>query len=338
MEGRRKGDSTCVFPEMPVIVSASSVVGPEEGKGPLGPLFDLVYDDTLAGELSWEKGETRMIRQAVELTLAKANMTDADLQFLLAGDLLNQITASGFMAREHDVPFLGLYGACSTIMEGLGLASILVSGGFAQRVVATASSHHDTAERQYRYPTEFGYQRPPTSQWTVTGAGALLVSKEGVGPQVESFTAGRIQDYGVIDSNDMGSAMAPAFVDTLTRHLSDMGRQPKDYDLILSGDLGSVGTDVARHLLREKGIDVAGVHQDSGLLIYEVTPKVCAGASGCGCIASVFAAKIWPDLARGRLKRALLVATGALHSPTTCQQNESIPSIAHAVSVVGCTT
>lgn len=335
LESRRRGSSTCVFPDMPFIVSAASVVGPKEGEGPLRTGFDVIYKDTLAGESSWEKGESRMVRQAVDIAMAKASFTDDDVDFILAGDLLNQIIASGLMGREHNVPFLGLYGACSTMTEGLGLASALVSGGFARRAVAAASSHHDTAERQYRYPTEFGYQRSPTSQWTVTGAGAALVANEGPGPRVESFTAGRIQDYGIIDSNDMGSAMAPAFVDTLCRHLEDMSRSPLDYDLILSGDLGRLGSTVARHLLKEKGIDLTGVHKDSGLLIYEMTPEVCSGASGCGCIATVFAAKVWKELNAGKIKRALLIATGALHSPTTCQQNESIPSVAHAVSLVG---
>lgn len=335
METRRRGKSTCVFDEMPFIISTASVVGPKEGKGPLSSGFDVIYKDTLAGESSWEKAESRMSRQAVDIALAKVFLADEDVDFLLSGDLLNQITASGFMGRDHDIPFLGLYGACSTMMEGLGLGAALVASGFARKVVATASSHHDTAERQYRYPSEYGYQRSPTSQWTVTGAGAALVSKEGSGPRVESFTAGRIQDYGIIDPNDMGSAMAPAFVDTLSRHLGDMERTPKDYDLILSGDLGRTGSVVARHLLKEKGIDLTGVHQDGGLLVYEMTPDICSGASGCGCIATVFGAKVWKELNSGKLGRVLLIATGALHSPTTCQQNESIPSIAHAVSVEG---
>lgn len=335
LESMRRGSSTCVFREMPVIVSAAAVCGPKEGKGPLGPGFDLIYKDTLAGENSWEKAESRMARQAVEIALAKASLSNNDVDFLFAGDLLNQITASGFMGRELNIPFLGIYGACSTMIEGMGLAAALVAGGFARRAVAAASSHHDTAERQYRYPTEFGYQRASTSQWTVTGAGAAVLANEGSGPRIESFTAGRIQDYGIIDPNDMGSAMAPAFVDTLCRHLEDMSRGPQDYDLILSGDLGRIGSTVARHLLKEKGIDLTGVHEDSGLLVYEMTPEICSGASGCGCIATVFAAKVWKELSAGKLKRVLLIATGALHSPTTCQQNESIPSVAHAVSVLG---
>lgn len=334
MDLNRRGASTCVFPKMPVIVAAASVVGPREGKGPFGDLFDLVCEDTLCKEVSWERAETKMQRQATDIALAKAGIEDAQVDFFLAGDLLNQIISSGFTARDRDIPFLGLYGACSTIGEALAIGSFLISGGFGRNVLAASSSHHDTAERQYRYPTEFGYQRVPASQWTVTGAAALVLSSQGAGPKVEAATVGRVTDYGITDANDMGSAMAPAFADTVWRHLSDMGRSPSDYDAVFSGDLGRVGSQVALHLLKQRGIDLEGVHRDAGLLIYDMEPEICSGASGCGCVAAVFAAKIWRDLASGTLRRALLVPTGALHSPTTCQQAESIPSVAHAVSLV----
>lgn len=334
MEFHRRGNSTCVFPQMPVVKSVASVVGPREGQGPLGSLFDMVYSDTLFGETSWEKAETRMLRQAMDLALAKASLDQTQIDFLLAGDLLNQIISSSYMAREYDIPYVGLYGACATMCEGLAVASLLVSGGFARNVAVASSSHHDTAERQYRYPTEFGYQRVPTSQWTATAAGAAIVGAAGTGPRIEAVTIGRVQDVGIIDPNDMGSAMAPAFADTVWRHLSDMSRKPEDYDLVLSGDLGKVGVSIARWLLRQKGIVLDTVHQDAGLLLYEMKPEIGAGGSGCGCIASVFAAKFWPELFNGTLSRILLVATGALHSPTSCQQGESIPSIAHAVAIV----
>jgi len=330
----RQGTSTCVFPDMPKIISMASVVGPREGQGPLGQLFDMVYQDTLFGEISWEKGESRMLRQAVDLALAKAGIDETEVDFLLAGDLLNQIISSSYMAREFDVPYIGLYGACATMGEGLAMAGFLVSGGFGRYVLVASSSHHDTAERQYRYPVEFGYQRVPTSQWTATAAGAAVLAARGTGVGIEAVTLGRVQDYGITDPNDMGSAMAPAFADTVWRHLSDMGRKPDDYDLILSGDLGRVGTELGRRLLRKKGIIVDQVHQDSGLLLYNMTPAIGAGGSGCGCIAAVLAAKLWPELLSGKVKRALIVPTGALHSPTSCQQGESIPSIAHAVSLV----
>ncbi|HHY76431.1 MAG TPA: stage V sporulation protein AD [Firmicutes bacterium] len=334
MAPNRRGSSTCVFPKMPVIVSAASVVGPREGKGPLGPLFDLVCADTLCGETSWEKAETKMLRQAVDLAEAKAGLEDAEVDFFLAGDLLNQIISSSFTARDKDIPFLGLYGACSTIGEAMALGSFLISGGFARNVLVASSSHHDTAERQYRYPTEFGHQRVPSSQWTVTAAAALLLSAQGEGPKVEAVTVGRVMDFGITDANDMGSAMAPAFADTVWRHLIDLGRSPGDYDAIFSGDLGMVGSKAALHLLKKRGIDLKEVHHDTGLMIYGMEPEICSGASGCGCVASVFAAKIYPELKSGKLKRVLLVPTGALHSPTTCQQAESIPGIAHAVSLV----
>ncbi|HHW17958.1 MAG TPA: stage V sporulation protein AD [Firmicutes bacterium] len=319
---------------MPVVVAAASVVGPREGEGPLGRLFDMVYNDTLFQETSWEKAETRMLRQALDLALAKAGIDQTQVDFLLAGDLLNQIISSSYMAREYDIPYVGLYGACATMAEGLALGSLLVGGRFARYVAVASSSHHDTAERQYRYPTEFGYQRVPTSQWTATAAGAVIIAAKGAGPRVEAVTVGRVQDYGVIDPNDMGSAMAPAFADTVWRHLQDMSRKPDDYDLILSGDLGKIGVGISHRLLLQKGIDIESRHQDSGLLLYEMKPEIGAGASGCGCIASVFTAKFWPDLMAGKIKRMLLVATGALHSPTSCQQGESIPSIAHAVALV----
>lgn len=334
METHRRGTSTCVFQETPVIVSAAAVVGPSEGQGPLGHLFDMVYSTTLLGEASWEKAETKMLRQAVDLALAKAQIEQSQVDFLIAGDLLNQIISSGYMAREYDIPFLGIYGACATMSEGLGLASFLTAGRFARYVVVASSSHHDAAERQFRYPTEFGHQRPPTSQWTATAAGAAVVAAKGKGPRVEAVTIGRVQDLGIPDANDMGSAMAPAFSDTVWRHLVDMSRKPEDYDMIISGDLGKIGSNVGRHLLRNKGIDIDRVHQDAGLLMYELTPEISAGGSGCGCAASVFSGKVWRELRDRKLKRVLLVATGALHSPTACQQGESIPSVAHAVSIV----
>jgi stage V sporulation protein AD len=330
----RQGTSTCVFGERPVVVSAAAVVGPREGQGPLGHLFDMVYSTTLLEEASWEKAESKMLRQAVDLALAKAGVEQSQVDFIIAGDLLNQIISSGYMAREYDIPFLGIYGACATMSEGLGLASFLTAGRFARYAIVASSSHHDAAERQFRYPTEFGHQRPPTSQWTATAAGAVLVGAKGQGPMIEAVTIGKVQDLGIPDANDMGSAMAPAFADTVWRHLQDMSTKPEDYDLVLSGDLGRIGSEVGRHLLREKGVVIDHVHQDAGLLLYETTPEIGAGGSGCGCAAGVFSSKIWRELRNKQLNRVLLVATGALHSPTACQQGESIPSIAHAVSII----
>lgn len=334
MKFSRQGNSTVVFPVMPVVRSSACVVGPKEGKGPLREGFDLIHEDTLAGRTSWEKAESLMLRQSLDIALAKAGLDETQIDFLLAGDLLNQIISANFMAREFDVPFIGLYGACSTMAEGLTIASMLVAGGFARNAALAVSSHHDTAERQYRYPTEFAYMRTPTSQWTVTAACSAVIGVMGNGPWIEAVTAGRVQDNGVTDANDMGSAMAPAFADTVWRHLQDMSRKPEDYDLILSGDLGKIGSRLARELLRKKGVDIEDRHRDAGLLIYEDRPEIGAGGSGCACSAAVFSAMVVPSMRRGELKRVLFVATGALHSPTTCQQGESIPSIAHAVSLV----
>ena len=334
MSHQKAGSSTHRFSPMPVVVSTGSVVGPREGGGPLGALFDLSYRDTLAGEVSWERAEARMLRQAGDIAMEKAGLTDDGVDFLLAGDLLNQIVSSSYVAREHDIPYLGLYGACSTIGEGMGIASLLIGGGFAKNVLVCSSSHHDTAERQYRYPTEFGYQRVPASQWTATAAGAAIVSASGAGPRIEAVTIGRVQDYGVKDANDMGTAMAPAFADTVWRHIKDMGRKVEDYDVIFSGDLGMIGSNVARALLRREGLSIDANHHDTALMIYEMKSEVGSGASGCGCVASVFAAKIWRALRDGSLHRVLLVPTGALHSPTSCQQGESIPCVAHGISLV----
>ncbi len=336
MQFCRKGASTCVFEPMPVVISAASVVGPKEGRGPLGKLFDMIYSTTLLGESSWEKAESKMLRQAVDIALAKADLNPSQIDFLIAGDLLNQIISSTYMAREYDIPFLGIYGACATLSEGLILGSVLTSSRYARHVLVASSSHHDAAERQFRYPTEFGHQRPPTGQWTATASGAVIIGLEGKGPRIEAVTVGRVRDLGVQDPNDMGSAMAPAFVDTVWRHLSDMSREPQDYDLIVSGDLGRIGAAVAKQLLKMKGIDISAVYQDAGILIYEQLPEVGAGGSGCGCAASVFSAKLWPKLQKGEYSRVLFVATGALHSPVSCQQGESIPSVAHAVSISAC--
>ena len=334
MEFFRRGSSTVVFRDPPSIRSSACVVGPREGKGPLRDGFDLIHEDTLAGRTSWEKAESLMLRQSLDIALAKAGLNESQIDFLLAGDLLNQIISANFMAREFDIPFLGLYGACSTMGEGLAIASMLVAGRFARNVALAVSSHHDTAERQYRYPTEFAYMRTPASQWTVTAACSTIIGAMGDGPWVEAVTPGRVQDNGITDANDMGSAMAPAFADTVWRHLQDMARDAPDYDLILSGDLGRVGTTIAKELLRQKSIDIEGKHRDAGLLIYEDRPEIGAGGSGCACSAAVFSAVVVPSMRRGELRRVLFVATGALHSPTTCQQGESIPSIAHAVSLI----
>jgi stage V sporulation protein AD len=304
-----------------------------EGKGPFGKSFDYVMEDTLFGEKSWEKAESKMLRESILRAIMKAKLTPADIDFMFAGDLLNQIVAANFAAREINIPFLGLYGACSTMVEGLALAAMMIDGGFAHRTVVGASSHHNSAERQYRMPTEQGTQRVLWAQWTVTGAGSALLVKEGTGPVLTHCTLGQVQDLGMKDANDMGSCMAPAAADTLIRHFQDLGRQPTDYDLILSGDLGSVGLNITKELLGFEGYDVKEKMTDSGVEIYSPEQDAHAGGSGCGCIATLLCGPILRRMAEGVYQRILVVGTGALLSPLSAQQGESVPAIAHAAVI-----
>jgi stage V sporulation protein AD len=333
MDLNLKGKQTMVFPAPPSILETASVVGPLEGRGPLGDSFDIIKEDTLSGQDSWEKAECRMMEEAAQLCLKKAGLRETDVGLFVAGDLLNQCINANFAARNLSIPFLGLYGACSTMVEALIIAAMAVEGRYAKYALAATSSHHDTAERQLRYPTEFANQRAPTAQWTVTASGAALVGY-GNRPVISMATIGKVVDLGGTDPNDMGSAMAPAAADTIWQHLQDTGRTPEDYDLILTGDLGQVGTAAMRVLLEGEGVDVSRVHQDSGLLIFpRDQTDVNAGGSGCGCVAAAFTGHIYKGLLEGRLARVLVVATGALHSPTSVQQGESIPCIAQAVVV-----
>lgn len=333
---KRVGKQTIRFFESPAIVSTATVAGPKEGQGPFGQFFDAVKEDTLLGEKSWENAERKIVEEAVQLALKKADLGSSEVDFLLAGDLLNQIISSSYTARELSIPFLGLYGACATLSEALILAAILADGGYARYVMAVASSHHDTAERQYRYPTEFANQRPPTAQWTVTGAGAALVAKGSGAPRITYATVGKVVDMGVSDPNDMGGAMAAAASETIWQHLQDTERTPNDYDLILTGDLGEVGSASALRLLKQTGVDISAVHRDCGLLIFDrARPEVHAGGSGCACSGLIFCGPVYQRLSAGELRRVLLVATGSLHSPCSVQQGQSIPGVAHAVAVEG---
>lgn len=330
----KKTGQTMVYASPPSILGTASVVGPREGQGPLAGWFDVVKPDRLLGQKSWEMAEVKMVEEAVDLALTKAGVSRSHLDFLLAGDLLNQIIAASFAARTVDRPYFGLYGACATIAEAMALGAALVDGGFATNVCAVSSSHHDTAERQYRFPTEFGAQRPPTAQWTATAAGAVVIGPPGVGKLcLTHATVGRVVDSGLKNPFDMGSAMAPAAVDTIAAHFRDTGRDPEAYDLVVTGDLAAVGQPLAADLLRKQGLNLDGRFVDSGMMIYDETQDAHAGGSGCGCSASVFAGYLAKNLAAGKFKRILLVATGALHSPTTYQQGESIPCVAHAVVV-----
>jgi len=333
MDLKRMGNQTVVFANPPVILSSYSVVGPKEGQGPLGQTFNHIWKDGLHGERSWEVAESKMLLEAMKGAVKDAQVPEDKIDFILAGDLLNQIISSSFAARQMGLPFIGLYGACSTMALSMAVGSMLIDGGFARHVLAGVSSHHDTAERQFRSPTEQGTQRAMSAQWTVTGAGSVVLGGSGAGPRITSATIGRIVDYAESDVNNMGAAMAPAVADTILNHLHDLHRQASDYDLIISGDLGSVGLALAAEVLKQSGINMGTSFTDCGIMIFDASQDVHAGASGCGCSSVVFAGEIMKRIKAGELKRVLLVGSGALHSSTSSLQGESIPGIGHAVVI-----
>lgn len=334
MAQKRLGKQTIVFQNPPSIIATATIVGPKEGDGPLKDYFDLILDDDLWGESSWEKTEAKLQQEAVKLALTNAKKVTTDVDYLFAGDLLNQIISSSYAARELKIPFFGLYGACSTKTESLSLGAMAIDGGFADIVVCVTSSHFSTAERQYRFPLEHGNQRPLTAQWTVTGAGASVLSSSGNGPYITHVTTGRIIDPGIVNANNMGPAMAPAAADTIIRHFKDTGFKPEDYDLIITGDLATVGKEIAQELMAKEGYDISNIFMDCGIEIFDAERQdTHAGGSGCGCSAVVFAGYLYKALKAGKYKRIMLVSTGALLSPTIVQQGESIPGIAHAVTI-----
>ncbi|NLW48302.1 MAG: stage V sporulation protein AD [Firmicutes bacterium] len=332
---KKLGKQSFYFANPPVIISTGTVVGPFEANSPFKDDFDFIFDDNLAGQESFEKAERTLLLNACYTALNKINTPPENIEYFLAGDLLNQIISAGFSALKLEIPFLGIYGACSTAVEGLILASVMIDGGFCNLAMAATSSHNSSAERQYRYPTEYGNQRKPFSQWTVTGAGAAVVSVTGMGPVITHATVGKVTDLACKDPLNLGAAMAPAAADTIIRHFADTGRNPTDYDLILTGDLGKVGQELAIQWTAESGgFDLSMNYQDCGELIYDkVDERVHAGGSGCACAAIVAYGNIYRRLRAGELKKVLLVATGAMHSPTSFQQGENIPCIAHAISI-----
>ena len=311
------------------VMSSAAVVGGKEHEGPLSGFFDL-YDETDSfGQDTWEKSESEMQRRALALAMKKSGLTAEDIEAVFAGDLLNQCVGSAYGLLEYSIPYFGLYGACSTSAESIMLAAILTSGGFAERAAAVTSSHNCAAERQFRTPTEYGGQRSPTAQWTVTGAGAFIIGK-GDGVRISEALPGIAIDKGISDASNMGAAMAPATMDTLTRYFSESGRAPRDFDMILTGDLGYEGSSILCELMKTEGLDISKVHTDCGMIIYNrETQDVHSGGSGCGCAATVLGAYILPRLARGELSDVLFLATGAMMSPASIQQGLSIPSIAH---------
>ena len=322
---------TLVLKNAPAVSAFASVVGQQEADGPLGRRFDAVEPDARAGQDSWEKAESAMLRRAIDMAAERAGGAPG---CVLAGDLLNQCAGSAYAVRGVAAPFFGLYGACSTMAESLGLAALLVDGGYFESAAAATGSHFCSAERQFRYPLEYGGVRTPTAQWTVTGAGCVVLSREGAGPYVTRFTPGRIVDAGIKDMANMGAAMAPAAYDTLKRHFEQTGRGPDYYDVVLTGDLGRLGQEILRDLFAADGVDLGPNYMDCGVLIYDIERQdTHCGGSGCGCSASVLTGHFLRGMRDGLWRRVLFAATGALMSPTTAQQGESIPAICHAVAI-----
>ena len=332
----RLSRSTLRLTRPPVILGQAAVVGKKEGDGPLGKEFDRVNEDTTFDEATWEKSESRLQKEAVELLLENTGTAASSVELILAGDLLNQCVGSTYGLRSFGIPFLGLFGACSTMAEGLVVGSLLTESGMAQKIAAVTSSHFCTAERQFRFPLEYGGVRTPTSQWTVTGSGAVLLGNAGDGVTVTAATVGQIVDAGITDANNMGAAMAPAAASTIRTFFLDTGAVLDDYDAVVTGDLGLVGSRLLCELLEEDGIDLRGKHLDCGKMIFDPKEQdVHAGGSGCGCCASVLCGHFLPRLHRGEYKKILFCATGALMSPTVVQQGESIPGICHLVELTG---
>ncbi|MBQ3053733.1 MAG: stage V sporulation protein AD [Clostridia bacterium] len=331
---KKTGKQTIIFNNPPHILSYVAVGGKEEAKGPLGKHFDTIFPDPYLGEASWEKAECKLQYSAVKTLLEKSNYLPQDIDIMFGGDLINQCTSSYFAARDLQIPLYGIYGACSTMAEALHLGCMAIEGDFAENIIAVTSSHFCSSEKQFRFPLEYGGQRPPTSQWTVTASGAVLVTKETGDIIIDKITTGKIVDKGITDANNMGAAMAPAAADTIKTHFEDTKLDYDYYDLIVTGDLGKLGKTLLDRLLKEEGIDLSERLDDCGCMIYNIDKqdKHCGG-SGCGCSASVLASYILPMVKEEKFKKVLFVPTGALMSPLTCKQGESIAGVAHAVSI-----
>ena len=327
------GKQTIKFNNPPTIVDCASIVGPKEAQGPLSKYFDQTLDDEFWGEKTWEKAESKIIKETVNTVISKSGIPSTQIDCMFAGDLLNQCISSSFGLRELGIPFFGVFGACSTFVESLSLGAICAES-FANNVLCATSSHFCSAEKQFRFPLELGNQRPPTSQWTVTGAGSAILSKNGNGPYITHITPGKIIDFGIKDGNNMGAAMAPSFADTLMTHLLDTGRNPSYYDAIISGDLGYIGKNIAIDILKSNGYNIKSNYNDCGVLIFDKESQdTHSGGSGCACCGTVFSGYLFKQLKSRKIKRLLLIATGALMNSTTSQQGETIPGIAHAISI-----
>lgn len=332
-----KGLQSIAYDESPYIVSSASVAGKKEGEGPLGKMFDIVEEEDLFGEETWEAAESTMQKEACQLALGKAHVKPEDVRFMFGGDLLRQGIATSQGVEELQIPLFGLFGACSTSGEALALASMSVAAGYGEYMLAVTSSHFGSAEKEFRFPLSYANQRPLSAQWTVTASGAFLVGKKRSHARITGITVGKIVDYGLKDSQNMGACMAPAACDTIIRNLADFERNADDYDRIITGDLGYVGQSILFDLMRGKEVDIKKNHMDCGMTIFDQnTQDTHAGGSGCGCAASTLSAYILPKIERGEWKRILFVPTGALMSTVSFNEGASVPGIAHAIVIEHC--
>lgn len=336
MKNQPIGKQSFVFEIPPVISHWASIAGKKEMEGPLGKYFDHTHKDTYFGQKTWELGEKRMQQLALQTLAKKAGMRQSEFEVVFSGDLLNQCIGSSFTLRNTGIPHLGLYGACSTMAEGLLMASMAVGGGFRNHAVAMTSSHFASSERQYRFPLGYGGQRTPTSQWTVTGAGAAMVCRGGKGPRITACTIGTVLDLGIKDANNMGAAMAPSALSTIKAHFSDLQTTADDYDLIVTGDLGQLGKDILLDMAQRDGVPLGGKLTDCGTMVFDITKQdVHAGGSGCGCSAITLCAYLLNQLNEKKLRKILFCGTGALLSPTSTQQGMPIPGVCHGICIEG---
>lgn len=333
MKKQHRENQTIYFKNKPIIIGNYSIVGPLEANGPFSDYFDYTMKKDDFGEKTYEMAERKMIEHAVMGAINSAKLAPNQIDMFLAGDLLNQIISSSYAARQFDMTYIGLFGACSTMAESLALGATLVDAGHFNNVACATVSHFSTAERQFRFPLELGNQRPPTSQWTVTGSGCTILSNSGVGPRITMATFGKVADYGICDVNNMGAAMAPAAMNTLIAHFKDTKTKPEDYDLIVTGDLGKLGVEILIDLMEENGYKLGTNYCDCGQLIYDRSQSVLMGGSGCGCSASMVNGYFLKKMREGVYNKILFMATGALLSTLSCQQGDSIPGIAHAVVI-----
>lgn len=332
--GKHIGKQSAKFDKEIYILETASTVGPKEAEGPLKDYFDVILEDVLCGEDSWEKAESKIVNSNFKKVIEKANLSLSDINYIYAGDLLNQSSGSNYAIRELEIPFFGIFGACSTIGEGLSLGAINIESGVAEKVLVGASSHFCAAEKQFRFPLGLGTQRPLTSTWTVTGAGAVVLSTQGKNVKIKGITTGKIVDLGIKDANNMGSAMAPAAADVIINNFKDFNIDPSYYDMIFTGDLGYIGKELTIQLVQKAGFDISKNYTDCGIEIFDKEKQdTHSGGSGCACAATTFAGMIYNKLKKGELNRILFIPTGALMSPTSIQQGESIAGIAHGVMI-----